>query len=146
MVPLTQNSTMKCIRAGINRYYKTSRSLDMISDPRFIQENEMFKGMARVGKDEGRGEINSHSSILPEHFKKLSVYFKAKMARPPNAVVLQEIVIFNVIYNMGCRGCENLRKMTFKTFDLAVDPSGRCYMYQKIKEADKITSTNKKLL
>ena len=46
-----KNSTLKCIRAGINRYYKSNRSLDIIADPKFIQANEMFKGMSRINKE-----------------------------------------------------------------------------------------------
>ena len=134
-----KNSTMKCIRAGINRYYKAARSLDIISDPRFIQANKIFKGIARAGKDEGCGEIDSCNSIFPEDFDKLSGNFKAKMAGLLNAVVLQEIVIFNVIYYMRHRGCENLQKMTLKTFDLAVDPSGKRYIYQKSTKPTKTT-------
>ena len=102
-----KNSTMKCIQAGINQYYKVSRSLDIILDPCFIQAIEIFKGIARVQKDEGFGEIDSYSSNLPKDFDELSVYFKSKMTgKPkmtghPNTVVLQEIVVLNVIYYMA---------------------------------------------
>ena len=40
-----KNTTLKCIRSEINRYFRETRSLDIISDPRFISSNEMFQGM-----------------------------------------------------------------------------------------------------
>ena len=36
------STTLRCIRSGINRYMKEKRSIDIISDPRFIKSNELF--------------------------------------------------------------------------------------------------------
>ena len=52
-----------------------NRSLDIVSDHQFIQANEMFKGITRVNKKEGRGEIEPFLPIEPEDFQKLSDYF-----------------------------------------------------------------------
>lgn len=38
--------TLKCIRAGINRYTKEHRNLDIISDLHFTRTNEMFKAVS----------------------------------------------------------------------------------------------------
>ena len=64
----------------------------------------MFKGVTRVDKEEGRGETDQIPPIEPEDFEKLSQFFKEKMAHPPNPTVLQEMVMFNLIYYMGRRG------------------------------------------
>ena len=96
-----KNSTFKCIPAGINRHYKATHSLDIISDQRLVQANEMFKG---VNKEQGHDETESLPSIEPEDQDKLSAFFKAKMAGPPDPEALQQIFIYNLIYYMGRRG------------------------------------------
>ena len=123
-----KNSTFKCIRAGINRHYKATRSLDIISDPRFIQVNEMFEGKSRVNKEEGHGEIESLPCIKPEDFDQLSSFFKEKMQGPPDPTVLQEIMVFNIIYYMGRRGRENLQRMPKYHFAVATDHENRRYV------------------
>ena len=53
--PRYSNSTLSCIRAGINRHLKTKRGVDMISDTRFTKANEMFKAVTKEGKKNGMG-------------------------------------------------------------------------------------------
>lgn len=130
-------STLKCIRAAINRHYKEKRCLDILADKRFIRSNEMFQGVTRRAKFEGRGETQSKPAIEPEDLEALNTYFKEGLEGPPNAKKLQEIVLFHVIYQMGRRGRQNLRPMTKETFKVAADPDGRRYIYQAIKELDK---------
>ena len=36
-------SSLKCIRAGLNRHLKETRSINIITDPRFILSTEMFR-------------------------------------------------------------------------------------------------------
>ena len=59
------------------------------------------------------------------------------MAGPPDPEVPIEIMIFNIIYYMGRRGRENLRKMKLGTFEIAQDHDGKRYIYQVRKEHDK---------
>lgn len=132
-----KTSTLKCIRAAINRYFKEKRSLDILQDQRFIQSNEMFKGVTRKAKAEGRGEVESRPPIEPEDMKKISAYFEANLEGPPNPRKLQEIVLFYIIYYMCRRGRQNLRNMKKSTFAIGADPTGREYIYQAVKESDK---------
>ena len=98
----------------------------------------MFKGVTWVNKEEGHGEIKSLPSILPSDLKKLGAYLEGNMAGPPNPLLLQEVVLFNIIYYMGRRGHENLRCMKVNTFGVQTDPEdGKCYIHQLIKEKDK---------
>ena len=39
------NTTLLCVRAGINRQIKEKRGIDIINDVRFVKSNELFKGM-----------------------------------------------------------------------------------------------------
>lgn len=135
-------SSLKSARAAINRYYREKRSIDLISDQRFITTNEMFKGVTRKAKQEGRGDTDSTPPIEPEDLTKLGEYFEANLNGPPHPAKLQEIVLFNIIYYMGRRGRQNLRAMTKNTFDIATDPDGKRYIYQKVKELDKNHTEN----
>lgn len=130
-------STLKCIRAALNRFFKETCSLDIIANPKFIRSNEMFQGVTKKAKEEGRGETNSMPPIEPEDLQRISEYFQQNMNGPPNPAKLQEIVLFNVIYYMGRRGRQNLRKMTKDTFKISQDPDGTRYIYQAKKELDK---------
>ena len=84
--------------------------------------NEMFSTMTKKGKVEGHGEIESFPSIEAEDFKTLSVYFENNILGPPNADLLQEIVLFNVIYYMGRRDHKNLCRMQVNHFEIVQDP------------------------
>lgn len=132
-----KTSTLKCIRAAINRYYKEHRSIDLLQDGRFVRSNEMFKGVTKKAKQEGRGETESTPPIEPEDMALLAKYFEENLSGPPNAIKLQQMVIFNTIYYMCRRGRQNLRPMTKETFQIATDASGKRYIYQAIKEQDK---------
>lgn len=132
-----KTSTLKCIRAALNRYFKEERSLDILNDQRFIRCNEMFTGVTRKAKLEGRGETESMPPIEPEDLQLISEYFQRNMDGPANPQKLQEIVLFNIIYYMGRCRRQNLQPMTKATLQLAQDPDGKTYIYQAKKELDK---------
>lgn len=132
-----KTSTLKCIRAALNRHYKEKRSLDIIANESFTWSNLMFKGVTKIAKEEGRGETDSRPPIEPEDLQTLQKYFAENLAGPPNPYKLQEMMLFNIIYYMGRRGRQNLRKMTKETYAISTDASGKRYIYQAIKEQDK---------
>ena len=111
--------------------------MDVIANQNYIKTNEIFQAVTKRGKDEGRGEIENKPAITDADMSKLSTYFIHNMQGPPNGNLLQEIVLFNVIYYCGRRGRENLRKMTKDTFKIETDHDGRKYLRQIIKECDK---------
>lgn len=108
-----------------------------IADQAFIRSNEMFKGVTRKAKCEGRGEIDSKPQIEDEDMEKIADYFKKNLEGPPNPSKLREIVLFNIIYYMGRRGHQNLRTMTKDTFAIGCDADGTLFIYQAVKEQDK---------
>ena len=59
------------------------------------------------------------------------------MSGPPNATLLQEIMLFNIIFYMGRCGRENLRNMKKDTFAIDRDETGRRFIFQQIDKADK---------
>ena len=111
--------------------------IDIISNSKFIKTNEIFQAITKQVKKEGRGEIESKNAINDQDMSKLNTYFITNMQGPPNAKLLQEIVLFNIIYYGGRRGYENLRSMTKDTFKILRDGDGHQYIKQVVKEFDK---------
>ena len=132
-----KNSSLRSARATLNRHFKASLGVDIIANEAFIKANEIFQAVSKKGKTEGRGEVQSKKPILDEDMSKLSSYFVTNMRGYPNPKLLQEIVLFNVIYYGGRRGRENLRYMTKKTSEIARDADGHQYIHQIVKEFDK---------
>ena len=132
-----KNTSLKCIRAALSRHFKATRNLDIINNKHFIQCNEMFQGVTKKWKREGRGEVDSKPPIEEEDMLKISKYFQANMKSAPNPAKLQEMMLFNVIYYGGRRGHENLRSMVKQTFQISVDANNRRFIHQVIKERDK---------
>ena len=107
-----KNTSLKCILAALNRHFKATRNLDIISNEKFVKCNEMFQGVTKKGKREGRGEIESKPPIEEEDMKRISDYFLRNMKGAPNPAKLQEMLLFYIIHYGGRRGRENLRYMT----------------------------------
>ena len=125
-----KNTSLKCIQAALNRHFKVTRNLDIITNESFIQCNKMFQGVTKKGKREGTGEVESKPPIEPEDMEKMSNYFTKIMKSEPNAAKLQEIILFNVIY-FGGRHCRaNLRNMKINSFEITTDIQNRQYIHQ----------------
>lgn len=135
---LYKNTTLKAIRGALARYFKESRSTDIISNERFIRANQIFEGVQRINKEKGLGSIISKPPIDDSDLHRITDYFKCGMAGPPNPTLLQECLLFYIVLYMCRRGQENLRDMTTDTFRAKKDPDdGRMYIYQAVDEADK---------
>ena len=133
-----KNTSMKAIRGGLCCYFKDKRSIDIISGEAFIRANSVFTGILQINKEKGLGDIKSKTEMSQFDMDILQNYFKTSMAGPPNPQLLQEIIIFYVLYYMCRRGRENLRPMTKETFGIRVDKEdNRKYIFQQIDEADK---------
>ena len=100
--------TLKCICACLNRYFKTTRNIDIIRDTRFTKANEMFKSVTVEAKAKGKGVINSTKPIAHEDLQIISTYFKHPHVTRPDPKILCRSVLFFVIYYFCRRGQENL--------------------------------------
>ena len=133
-----KNTSMKAIRGALCRYFKDKRSIDIMSGEAFICANSVFTGILQINKEKGLGNIESKSELTQFDMNILQDYIKKSMVGPPNPHLLQEIVIFYVLFYMCRRGRENLRFMTKDTFAIKVDPSdNRKFIFQAVDEADK---------
>ena len=131
------NSSLKTMRVALNRYFKQTRSLDIISNPLFFKANNLFGGVQHINKEEGQGTVKHKNPIFPEDLEKLHQYFIQRFAEPPNAYILQQFCLFNIIYYMGQRGRENLCHMKKDLFAIDTDPDGHRYIFQALDESDK---------
>ena len=130
--------SMKCLRAGINRYMKAERGLDIIENERFVTANEMFRGVNKKKREQGKGATKSTPVIITEDLQKIYSYFNHDIMNSPDPKKLQQCLIFYIIYYFCRRGRENLYTMTKDTFDISTDPSsGRRFVFQAIDELDK---------
>ena len=82
-----KNSSMRVIRAGINRHVKETRGIDIMSDKRFIKTQNFFQGLMKKNKSRGYGSIKHKEAIISEDMEKLNDYFSQYMA--PNPTILQ---------------------------------------------------------
>ena len=133
-----KNTTMHTIRAAIARYFRDTRSIDIITNERFMPANQIFKGIQKINKQKGLGKIDNKTALTEMDLEKLINYFLTHINGPLNPRKLQEVILFNVIYYLCRRGRENLRTMKKSTFQIAIDKSdSRSYIYQAEDELDK---------
>lgn len=81
-----KNSTLRTIRASINRFIKETRSIDIIADHHFICCNGLFNGVTKENKAAGKGTVDHKQPISSEDLERLQDYFSLYMG--PNATVL----------------------------------------------------------
>ena len=129
--------TLKCIRAGLNRYFRKARGIDIIKDTQFVQTNEMFKSVAVKAQKEGKGIFNSTKPIAQDDLQKITDYFTVNHIVSPNPKVLQRTLLFYIIYYFCRRGSENLYNTEKDWFKLFTDYNGTEYVYQIRDEKDK---------
>ena len=55
------------------------------------------------------------------------------MNEPSNPTTLQEITVFNLIYYMGRRGRESLRRVTKQYFDIGIDYGVKRFIFSEKK-------------
>ena len=132
-----KTTSLRAARGAFTRYFRDTRKIDIRTHDDFIECNKIFIGKTKVNKEKGLGKIDSKPAITDEDMKRIYSYFKEVITGPINPRGLLQIVVFHILYNLCCRGRENLRSMKKSTFAIATDESGQKYIYQKEDEADK---------
>ena len=129
--------TLKCMRAGLSRYFRAEKGWDIIKSDKFIKANEIFKGMCVDSKKKGKGLRRSTPKITQIDMEKISEYFNYDHMNKPDPKRLQRHMLFYIIYFFCHRGRENLYPMTQSTFRLVTEFDGTQYVMQDIDKADK---------
>ena len=132
-----QTGSFKVIRAGLNRYFKVEKNIDIVSDPAFMKANMIFESVQVKAKKSGKGATRSTPQISDTDLIKIGAYFHVDHVTTPNPRILRHTVQFFIMYFFCRRGQENLYEMTKDHFELCVDPSGEEYVIQKLDEKDK---------
>ncbi len=129
--------TLKCICASINCYMKESRNVDIIQDPRFICANEMFHAMIVETKCQGKAVTIPKKVIEDRDMTVIAQHFDNNYEENPDPV-LQQNVLFNILYFFICCGHENLLHMKKNWFEVATDPDmNEKFVQQIFDEVDK---------
>ena len=129
--------SLKCIRAGINRYMKAEKGKDIISNENFVKANEMFEAVRVNAKKQGRGVKKSTPPITLIDLERIAEYFCYDHVTKPDPRHLQQNILFYIVYFFCRRGRENLYTMTKQTFKHVVEADGTEYFIQDIDEMDK---------
>ena len=112
-----KNTTLRSIRAGINRHLKQQRGIDLMKDPRFTKSNQMFASVSKSNKKSGNGNVTHKDPITTPDMNRLEVYFRQYTR--PSAKILFQFCLFNIMM-FGCRrGRENLCLMEKDTFEVS---------------------------
>ena len=132
-----QTSSFEVLRAGLNRYFKRERNVDIVADDLFVRTNLVFDGVQVKAKKSGKGVTRSYPHITKEDLKRIAQYFNVDYTTNPNPRILQECVQFFIMYFFCHCGQENLQDMTKSHFTEIVDYDGTSYIIQAIDEKDK---------
>ena len=129
--------TLKCLRSGLNRYFRKMRGIDITTDNKFVKANEMFEAVKVNAKKEGRGVKKSTPPITPIDLERIAEYFCYDHVSKPDPRRLLQNMLFYIVYFFCRRGRENLYSMTQQTFKHVVEADGTEYFVQDIDEMDK---------
>ncbi len=130
--------SLKCICTSINRYTKEKHNLDIIANTKFIKANEMFCTVIVQTKKEGKAVTICKPVIEDCDMKIIAEYFNKNHEDDPDPQLLQQNVIFNILYFFMRRGHENLPQMQWDWFKISNDPeSGLSFVKQIHDELDK---------
>ena len=127
---------LQTLRFGLRRHYLDSMGVDIVKDKAFSHSSEVFKAALVDLRRKGLGNVDHHPTITKPDMAKLysNETFVFNTNTPQG---LLKKVWFEVMYFLCRRGQENLRAMSKETFQLAVDSTGKRYIYQKVDELDK---------
>ena len=129
--------TLKCIRTGLNRYFRKERGIDIAKDSMFVKANEMLKAVQVDAKKKGLGVKKSYPPITDIDLECIAEYFCHDHVINPDPRCLQQNIIFYIIYFFCRHGRENLYDMKKNTFKVIIEPDGTEYVVQSIDEMDK---------
>ena len=86
---LFKTGSLKVIRAGLNRHFKITRSIDIVADEPFRHANLVFEGVQVKAKKQGKGATVSTFHISDQDLTTLEKYFFIDHVTKPNPKRLQ---------------------------------------------------------
>lgn len=130
-------ASLKCIRAALHRHFTqdVGCKFNIIDGEDFASANRMLKTMAGLWLAHG-GEKKQFVNIEESDLKKIFSSFKRS-----NGEELQNEVLFSLLYFLGARGREELRRIKRSDLCFSVDSNGVKYAFIK-SEKDQISEPN----
>lgn len=130
-------ASLKCIRAGIHRHLTQTldRRVDIINGVNFASSNRMLKTMAGMWLSHG-GEFTQHDKIQDEDLETIFSSFHRRTGEE-----LQNEAIFSLLYFLGARGREELKRIKRSDLSFGLDSDSVKYAYLKTKK-DNVSEPN----
>lgn len=118
-------ATLICIRAGLHRHFMLFRpDVNIIGDVRFAKANRMLVSMVRKFKASCQPKRNDvFPAIEKNDLRKMMQHFDRS-----NGEILQQEVMFHLIYHFGLRGRETLPHLSKSSFHIFTDSDGLRYV------------------
>ena len=93
-----KSQSIKCIRAGINQWTKANRNVDIIADVRSSKANEIFKGVSKITRENGKGTTKSTPAIAQEDTERIAYYFLHDIMNKPDPRKLEMCIILHNLF------------------------------------------------
>ncbi|KAI8490990.1 hypothetical protein Bbelb_314090 [Branchiostoma belcheri] len=125
-----------CLRAAIHRHLTGPpfhRKYNILKDTEFKAANNVYTGMLKKLRREGKDTAKAHQPILLTDIQKM---FETKTLSVNSPVSLQRLVYFYIAFYLCRRGRENLRNFKVSDFVAKTD-GGRRYYTLKFNEHQK---------
>lgn len=116
--------TLICFRAALHRHFLLIRQdVNIVNDHHFEKSNRMLASMIQKFKKSNQiSNRDAYPAIERADMVKLMRYFDRS-----NSDVLQQEIIFHLIYHFGFRGRETLPQLSKMSFSLKVDSDQKEY-------------------
>lgn len=138
-------SAMVNLRSGLNRYLQSpphNRIINLMHNDCFQNANKVFVGVLRTNKANGLDKRKPKIPISKADLEKLYDNYLIPGIQRGDTEVLQHKVFFDLVYLMGRRGKEGLRKLQKDWFHIGIDETGTEYVEIIVKEKTKKNQGN----
>ncbi len=135
--PCYSKSSYINIRAGLNRYLRApplSRNLNIMTDRAFMKSNQVFVGIIKKLRREGKDTSTHKPAITPSDMHKL---YETGTLSNNNPWSLVHKVFFEISLYFCRRGCEGLRELTKNSFKICTNDQGMEYATMAYHETEK---------
>ena len=122
---LYARKSMITLRYGLQRHFKRTSRLDIITDEQFKEANEVFSIILVKLKAMGKDAIKRKNPITEEDMQKIMASSAVDQNTPRG---LQNKVFIDLMLHLCNRGRDNLREITKVDFRVEVSPQGLEYV------------------
>lgn len=125
------------LRAAIQRHITSppyNRTINILRDADFLPANQVFMGVLRKMKAEGR-DITKHKEAITEG--DMGKLYESGVLNIETPLGLLRKVYVEISLHFGRRGREGLRSLTKQSFVFKIDDGGKQYVTLSFNELDK---------